>query len=432
MRLLGQGLWRGASSARAPQFCTAGNPRAHLPPNVPQAARASLRGASADAAASALIRHNLVVFSDGLNGMQVLCVGPRHAYHITVRPGWQCALHYQLYQQRLRAACSPAARPPAHPHNSLPFTTHITHMHRHIAACTALPGQVLPPLVDAVPEARLNLVVFYLRRGDPGRAMNLIRALQPATAFEHICKASDCPWAGQGLRLAGAGAERGVAGPGWDGWEQAAAGRLGRTYAAESCNQLLAACPLTGALPTRALGRRAWSARCAPSRTGPAAWRQRPSAASRQWAPPRQSATPSQVLGVVPPAASLLLVNLALTAAHSHRGCALAAWHCRSGRQGAAAQAKARKFTGRHDMPTTPAGRQCMASSLMLQGRHAEALPYLDSIGEYCSGDDAYHWNLGMARGAAGAQGAGGGAGVGGLAQAESRGMGECHSCEPV
>lgn len=172
----------------------------------------------------------------------------------------------------------------------------------------------------------------------------------------------------------------------------------------------LPVCLPTGTPAACALGRRAWSARCAPSRTGPAAWRQRPSAASRRWAPPRRSATPSQVL-----------VNLALTAAgHS-------CWGCKIAERYRAATAllprqEAREFTGRHDMPVTPAGRQCMASSLMLQGRHAEALPYLDSIGEYCSGDDAYHWNLGMARAAAGARGAGGGAGVGGLAQAESRG----------
>ena len=50
------------------------------------------------------------------------------------------------------------------------------------------PLQVLPPLVGLIPEARLNLVVFYLRRGDAGRAANLVRGLEPATAFEFICK----------------------------------------------------------------------------------------------------------------------------------------------------------------------------------------------------------------------------------------------------
>lgn len=48
--------------------------------------------------------------------------------------------------------------------------------------------QVLPPLVDVVPEARLNLVLLHCTRGDPGRALELLGGLQPATAFEHICK----------------------------------------------------------------------------------------------------------------------------------------------------------------------------------------------------------------------------------------------------
>ena len=48
------------------------------------------------------------------------------------------------------------------------------------------------------------------------------------------------------------------------------------------------------------------------------------------------------------------------------------------------------------------AGRQCSASSLLLRGEFEEALPFLDSIAEFCSGEDAYNWNLGMARAAAG------------------------------
>jgi hypothetical protein len=49
-----------------------------------------------------------------------------------------------------------------------------------------------------------------------------------------------------------------------------------------------------------------------------------------------------------------------------------------------------------------------MASSLLLRGEPSEALPYLESIGEFCAGDDAYHWNLGMAKAAAGAFSPGG------------------------
>ena len=39
-----------------------------------------------------------------------------------------------------------------------------------------------------IPEARLNLVLCYCRRGDPARALHLLRGLEPGTAFEHICQ----------------------------------------------------------------------------------------------------------------------------------------------------------------------------------------------------------------------------------------------------
>ncbi len=48
--------------------------------------------------------------------------------------------------------------------------------------------QVLPPLVGVVPEARLNLALLHCRRGEPARALDLLRGLEPATALEHICK----------------------------------------------------------------------------------------------------------------------------------------------------------------------------------------------------------------------------------------------------
>ncbi|XP_061627692.1 intraflagellar transport protein 56 isoform X2 [Phyllopteryx taeniolatus] len=41
--------------------------------------------------------------------------------------------------------------------------------------------QVLPPLIDVIPEARLNLVIYYLRQDDVQEAYNLIQHLDPAT-----------------------------------------------------------------------------------------------------------------------------------------------------------------------------------------------------------------------------------------------------------
>uniref|UniRef100_A0A8D0D3Q1 Intraflagellar transport protein 56 n=1 Tax=Sander lucioperca TaxID=283035 RepID=A0A8D0D3Q1_SANLU len=41
--------------------------------------------------------------------------------------------------------------------------------------------QVLPPLIDVIPEARLNLVIYYLRQDDVQEAYNLIQDLVPTT-----------------------------------------------------------------------------------------------------------------------------------------------------------------------------------------------------------------------------------------------------------
>jgi len=48
--------------------------------------------------------------------------------------------------------------------------------------------QVLPPLLDIIPEARLNLVIYYLRTGEEAEAYNLIKDLEPAVPREYILK----------------------------------------------------------------------------------------------------------------------------------------------------------------------------------------------------------------------------------------------------
>lgn len=48
--------------------------------------------------------------------------------------------------------------------------------------------QVLPGLVDIIPEARLNLAIHYLRAGDVNRAEELMRGVQPSIPSEYILK----------------------------------------------------------------------------------------------------------------------------------------------------------------------------------------------------------------------------------------------------
>ena len=48
--------------------------------------------------------------------------------------------------------------------------------------------QTLPPLVDVIPEARLNLVIYFLRQDDVNEAYNLIKNLEPTVPQEYILK----------------------------------------------------------------------------------------------------------------------------------------------------------------------------------------------------------------------------------------------------
>jgi len=48
--------------------------------------------------------------------------------------------------------------------------------------------QVLPPLVEYLPEARLNLVIYYLRNDEIQEAYELIKDVEPTTPQEYILK----------------------------------------------------------------------------------------------------------------------------------------------------------------------------------------------------------------------------------------------------
>lgn len=48
--------------------------------------------------------------------------------------------------------------------------------------------QVLPPLIDVLPEARLNLVIYFLRQHELKEAFALLKDLEPTTPQEYILK----------------------------------------------------------------------------------------------------------------------------------------------------------------------------------------------------------------------------------------------------
>ncbi|KAF4699714.1 Intraflagellar transport protein 56 [Perkinsus olseni] len=68
--------------------------------------------------------------------------------------------------------------------------------------------QVLPQLLDIIPEARLNLIIYHLRapNGDPQEAFNLLKGVEPSQPREHILKAVVYAVVGQQQQGDGAGA----------------------------------------------------------------------------------------------------------------------------------------------------------------------------------------------------------------------------------
>lgn len=48
--------------------------------------------------------------------------------------------------------------------------------------------QTLPSLVDVIPEARLNLVIYYLRQGNIAEAYELMKDIEPSQPNEYILK----------------------------------------------------------------------------------------------------------------------------------------------------------------------------------------------------------------------------------------------------
>jgi intraflagellar transport protein 56 len=57
--------------------------------------------------------------------------------------------------------------------------------------------QVLSPHIDAIPEARLNLVIYHLRNEEFKDAYNLIKGLEPSSPEEYILKGVVCSCIGQ-------------------------------------------------------------------------------------------------------------------------------------------------------------------------------------------------------------------------------------------
>lgn len=47
---------------------------------------------------------------------------------------------------------------------------------------------VMPELIDVIPEARLNLAIFHMRRGEASDAYQLMKNIEPHIPTEYILK----------------------------------------------------------------------------------------------------------------------------------------------------------------------------------------------------------------------------------------------------
>ncbi|KAG0570720.1 hypothetical protein KC19_6G183100 [Ceratodon purpureus] len=59
--------------------------------------------------------------------------------------------------------------------------------------------QALPPMIDILPEARMNLVIYHLKQGEIQEAYNMVKSFEPTTPQEYIVKAVSCASLGQDM-----------------------------------------------------------------------------------------------------------------------------------------------------------------------------------------------------------------------------------------
>lgn len=57
--------------------------------------------------------------------------------------------------------------------------------------------RILPPLIDVLPEARFNLVVYYIQQNEIESAFKLMKEFRPSTVEEYILKATTYACMGQ-------------------------------------------------------------------------------------------------------------------------------------------------------------------------------------------------------------------------------------------
>ncbi|XP_065065885.1 intraflagellar transport protein 56-like [Rhopilema esculentum] len=117
---------------------------------------------------------------------EVLSVYLQHFPDSAVAVNLKACNHFKLYNGKAAEAELKALQEVASP--SFSFAKDLIKHNMVVFRAGEGALQVLPPLVDALPEARLNLVIYYLRQDDVTEAYSLIKDLEPTTPSEYILK----------------------------------------------------------------------------------------------------------------------------------------------------------------------------------------------------------------------------------------------------
>lgn len=110
-----------------------------------------------------------------------------HYPHSIIAVNLKACSHYQLYNGKAAEAELKVLQQASNSGNI--FQEHDLLQHNLVVFRNGENAvQVLPPLLDIIPEARLNLVIYHLRTDEAMEAYNLIKDLEPAVPREYILK----------------------------------------------------------------------------------------------------------------------------------------------------------------------------------------------------------------------------------------------------
>jgi len=135
----------------------------------------------------ALCYYKLDYYDVALEILQTYLATPHGQNSITAVNLKSCA-HYQLYNGRAAEAELKALQQNSNVGEKVFQDNDILRHNLIVFRNGENAMRVLPPLIEVIPEARLNLVIYYLRTDEVNEAYNLMKDLEPSVPREYILK----------------------------------------------------------------------------------------------------------------------------------------------------------------------------------------------------------------------------------------------------